>query len=56
MALVIDELVVQTKLVDESVGLDKDEIYRMLDSLRAENIKLKKDLAILKEKLDSVIN
>ena len=54
MALIINEIVVQTKLVDEEDILDKEEILQLLKKLESENIRLKKQLAVINEKIDNI--
>ena len=54
MALVINELTIQTKLVDEFDNLNKNEIYQILDKLKNENLRLKKELKLLEEKFENI--
>lgn len=54
MALIINELTVQTKLVDETDILDKDEIFELIKDIKLENIKLRRQLAEIREKLNII--
>ena len=54
MSLIINELTIQTKLVDEFDDLNKNEISKALDILKAENIKLKKEIKMLQEKFENI--
>ncbi len=54
MSLIINELTIQTKLVDEFDDLNKNEISKVLDILKAENIKLRKEIKMLQEKFENI--
>jgi len=54
MALIINELTVQTKVVDEENNLDKSEIYKILEDLKNENLKLKKKIIYLENKVENL--
>lgn len=54
MSLIINELTIQTKLVDEFDDLNKNEISKALDILKAENIKLRKEIKMLQEKFENI--
>ena len=54
MALIINEITVQTKLVDDTDIIDKEKIYEIIKNLEIENIKLRRQLAEIKEKLNLI--
>lgn len=54
MALIINELTVQTKLVDDTDMINKEKIYEIIKNLEIENIKLRRQVAEIKEKLNIV--
>ena len=54
MALIINELTVQTKLVDDTDMINKEKIYEIIKKLEIENIKLRRQVAEIKEKLNIV--
>ena len=54
MALIINELTVQTKLVDDTDMINKEKIYEIIKNLEIENITLRRQVAEIKEKLNIV--
>jgi len=54
MALIIEQMVIQTKLVDEENTITDEQILELINSLKKENKELKKELSNLKKLIDDI--
>ena len=56
MALIIEQMTIQTKLVDEENNITDEQILELIHSLKKENKELKKELASLRELIEEIYN
>jgi len=54
MALIIEQMIIQTKLVDEENTITDEQILELINSLKKENKELKKELSNLKKLIDDI--
>jgi hypothetical protein len=56
MALIIEQMIIQTKLVDDENNITDEQILELINSLKKENKELKKELSNLKKLIDDIYN
>lgn len=56
MALIIEQMIIQTKLVDEENNITDEQILELINSLKKENKELKKELSNLRKLIDDIYN
>ena len=56
MALIIEQMIIQTKLVDDENNITDQQILELMNSLKKENKELKKELSNLKKLIDDIYN
>jgi len=56
MALIIEQMIIQTKLVDEENNITDQQILELINSLKKENKELKKELSNLRKLIDDIYN
>ena len=56
MALIIEQMIIQTKLVDEENNITDEQILELINSLKKENKELKRELLNLKKLVDDIYN
>jgi len=54
MALIIEQMTIQTKLVDEENNITDEQILELIKTLKKENKDLKKELASLRELVEEI--
>ena len=54
MALIIEQMIIQTKLVHEENTITDEQILELINSLKKENKELKKELSNLKKLIDDI--
>ena len=54
MALIIEQMIIQTKLVDDENNITDQQILELMNSLKKENKELKKELSNLKKLIDDI--
>jgi len=54
MALIIEQMTIQTKLVDEENNITDEQILELIKALKKENKDLKKELASLRELVEEI--
>jgi len=54
MALIIEQMIIQTKLVDDENNITDEQILELINSLKKENKDLKKDLANLRKLIEDI--
>jgi hypothetical protein len=54
MALIIEQMIIQTKLVDDENTFTDEKILELINSLKKENRELKKDLANLRKLIEDI--
>jgi len=56
MALIIEQMIIQTKLVDDENNITDQQILELINSLKKENKELKKELSNLRKLIDDIYN
>ena len=56
MALIIEQMIIQTKLVDDENNITDQQILELMNSLKKENKELKKELSNLRKLIDDIYN
>lgn len=56
MALIIEQMIIQTKLVDDENNITDEQILELINSLKKENKELKKELSNLRKLIDDIYN
>jgi len=54
MALIIEQMIIQTKLVDDENSITDEQILEQINTLKKENKELKKDLSNLRKLIDDI--